>query len=614
MPNDTTVGGCRLRSVTDGMMDVIINGVMECPICSVSLALFAWFVLPPLLGVLFPPAVPHIEVPLEEFEAKDVIDVEPSAEMQLRDAARPGKLQCYDPATMQRLGEVEAMDAATVTAAVERARAAQVEWAKTSYKERKRVLLTLQDYITRHQDDIVRVACRDSGKTKVDALFGEVLTTCEKIRWVVSHGERVLAPEYRSTGPLMVHKSARVEYHPMGVLGIIVPWNYPFHNLMNHLASGLFAGNAVVCKVSEYASWSALYYTRMVAEALRVCGHNPELVQTVTGFGEAGAALIDAHVDKIIFTGSPAIGKLVMERASHHLIPCVLELGGKDPMILCDDADMSQIVDIALRGVYQNCGQNCIGVERVYAHAAMHDEFVDRAVAIVRKLRQGPPLTEDVDVGAMTMPQACDEIQALVDDAVAKGATVHCGGRRNPDLHGQFYLPTVLSGCTHDMNITNTEVFGPVMTILKWETEEDLLAQVHSIPYGLGSSVFSADYKRAERIGQRIRAGMTNLNDFGVNYLVQSLPFGGVSVSGYDRFAGDEGLRGCCLQKSVVTDRVPGIKTYIPAPLQYPTAVLAPLFCTGLINMTYHRSIWEKVKAIFALIKASTSKPATKTS
>ncbi|CAN0037093.1 unnamed protein product, partial [Phaeothamnion confervicola] len=285
--------------------------------------------------------------------ADDGLDGPSHPDMALRDPKRPGFVQCYDPSTLQRLGEMEAMTPERVEAVVALASKAQVSWARTTFAERRRVLTAVQNYILKHQEDICRVASRDSGKPKLDALLGEIITTCEKIRTVCAEGEGWLRPERRPTGPLMVHKSAYVEYRPLGVIGVIAPWNYPFHNVYNHIVSGIFAGNGVVSKVSEYTCWSSRYFGAIIREALKACGHDPELCQIVTGFGEAGAALVaSAGVSKIIFTGSPEVGKLVAAGAAPHLKPVVLELGGKDPFVLCDDVRVREVMPMVMRGVY----------------------------------------------------------------------------------------------------------------------------------------------------------------------------------------------------------------------------------------------------------------------
>ena len=382
--------------------------------------------------------------------------------------------------------------------------------------------------------------------------------------------------------------------------------------MLNHIISGIFAGNAVVGKVSEHTSWSADYFGRIVQKALEVHGHDPNLVQTVTGFGEAGAALVaDPLVDKIIFTGSPQVGRMVMAGAAPHLKPVILELGGKDPMVFCDDVKIGAVIPWAMRGSFQNCGQNCCGVERIFVYESIHDEFIDKIRSKVEALRQGVPLETcgsdaDVDCGSMVMDRQIDIIQALVDDAVKKGATVHCGGKRNTTLNGQFYQPTLISGITSDMRISQEEVFGPIMCVIKVpnDNDDECVRLVNNCDFGLGSSVYSGNQKRGEKIGQRIRSGMFTVNDFGVNYLIQSLPFGGVKESGFGRFAGPEGLQACCLERSMVVDCIPGVQTSIPPPLQYPINKSKGLpFGSSLIQLFYNESLIGKVKGIMGLIR-----------
>mmetsp|Transcript_25181 Transcript_25181/g.54399 ORF Transcript_25181/g.54399 Transcript_25181/m.54399 type:complete len:597 (+) Transcript_25181:63-1853(+) len=556
------------------------------------------------------PVLPNIDIPLEKYEAEDCIDAPVKEKMDLVLTDRPGKLQCYDPATMQHLGEVELMNRERVNQIVASARVAQKDWAKSSFGERRAVLRAINDYYLNHVDDICRVAVRDTGKTKLGAVLGEITPTCEKIRWVLNSGEDLLRTETRGgQGMMTVHKSAFVEYEPLGVLGVLAPFNYVGHNLLNHIISGLFTGNAVVCKVSEYTSWSADFLVRPVHAALKAAGYSPDLVQVVTGMAEAGSALVESGVDKVIFTGSDRVGKLVMKAASEKLTPVVLELGGKDPFIVCEDVDLEWLLPTALRGVFQNAGQNCIGVERIFIHESIHDKFVEMAKAKVLQMRQGVPLKaasigETVDIGAMTMPGSLEHIQSLVDDAVARGAKLVCGGKINESLKpGLFFEPTIITGVTSEMRIAQEEVFGPVMAIRAWSNEEDLLDEVNDCPYALGSSVFSADVSRAKRIAKGVRAGMVNINDFGINYLCQSLPFGGRACSGFNKFAGPEGLRACCNVKAVTADRIPGVKTTLPEPFIYPTANTSHETAAHLVGMAYDPSWTNKVMSTISLVK-----------
>lgn len=386
---------------------------------------------------------------------------------------------------------------------------------------------------------------------------------------------------------------------------------------MNHIVSGIFAGNAVIGKVSEYTSWSAVYYyDHIIKQALIVNGHNPDLVATITGFGPSGVALCSLPlVDHITFTGSPSIGKKVMETASHYLKPVILELGGKDPMILMDDiTNLDSVIPWVLRGCYQNCGQNCVGTERVLVYEAIYNNFITKIVPRVKELRQGIPVImtnqpNDVDCGSMVTMAQIYLIQELIDDAVQNGAKVLCGGqkKKDDDVSGQFYPPTVIVDVTPSMRIYQEEVFGPVMTIIKVPNNNDDIAiqMINQSKFGLSSSVYCQDQQRGLRLGRSIKSGMCCINDFGSNYLIQTLPFGGINESGFGRFSGIEGLRALCVQRSILTDRFPTlIKTSIPKPIDYPVNPQKGIpFIESLIQLFYSESIIDKCKGIIGLIK-----------
>lgn len=534
----------------------------------------------------------------------------PASPPPLVDAADPGVLHCYNPATLEHLGTVPNLAAEQVSALALRSKVAQEAWRTTTFAQRRRVLRTLQRYVVAHVDELCQLCARDSGKTPVDALLGEILTTCEKARTLLHRGEAWLEPSRREVNPMMLHKRATVEYVPLGVLGIIAPWNYPFHNLLNHVLSGIFSGNGVVTKCSEHTSWSSVHFHRICRAALEANGHDPELVQLCTGTAAAGQALVACpHVDKVFFTGSPGVGRSVMAGAAPHLKPVVLELGGKDAMVFCEDVRLQDVLPWALRGCFQNCGQNCCGVERLFVYESRVEEFLAAIAPKVRDLRQGCPLSDNfVDCGAMVMDAQCALVQELVDDAVAKGAKLHCGGRRNNDNGGQFYAPTLLSHVTRDMRIWREEVFGPVMCVVTVPGDDDdaCVAMVNDCRFGLGSSVYAASGARARALGARFRTGMFTANDFGVNYLIQSLPFGGVGESGFGRFAGPEGLRSCCLERAIVVDRIPGVRTSIPGPIGYPMDTRQGMgFGKGLIRLFYGHGVRDKVRGIVDLIRNS---------
>eukprot|EP00744_Colponema_vietnamica_P005000 GILI01007384.1.p1 GENE.GILI01007384.1~~GILI01007384.1.p1 ORF type:complete len:595 (+),score=95.85 GILI01007384.1:32-1786(+) len=508
----------------------------------------------------------------------------PAAEPLTPHSAGAGMIQCYDKGTNVPLGVVKAFNRDDVKAVVERARIAQVQWSKTSYSTRRKLLLSLLEYVIQNQRLICETASIECGKTMMDGTLGEILTTLEKLRWTASRGEGVLAEEVRDVGLMTIHKRAAVNYVPYGVIGAIVSWNYPFHNIYGPMISALFAGNAFIGKTSEYSSYYASYYEKIVRAGLKHLGQPEELVTFVTGFAEAGEAVVD-FTDKVTFIGSPGVGKLVMKRASETLTPVLLELGGKDPAIILEDADLDQVIPIILRGTFQNCGQNCVGLERILLHESIHDKVVQTLVDKVKPLTQGASSQSTKDLGAMTMGAASiKKIQKLVDDSVAAGAKVLVGGKATSDY---FFPPTIISNVDETTPIANEEVFGPILVVMKFKSDDDAVRIVNDCPYGLGSSVFSKNVARAQAISDRLKTGMCNINDFGINYLCQSLPFGGVKISGFDRFAGVEGLRGNCVVRASTSDRIPFVKTLIPAPLQYPIKDEAFPFMENLSKVIY---------------------------
>lgn len=516
-------------------------------------------------------------------------------------AAQPRTIVCRNPASGALLGEVPALDAAQIQQSLQRAKAAQVAWAKTSFAQRKKVLRCLLDAILDRSDEICRMISAEAGKTLQNAMMGEIFPVCEKLRYTINNGARDLAPEKVSSG-LLAHKKATIEFHPLGVMGVISPWNFPFQNILGPTIPALFAGNAVLIKVSEWSSYSAPYIQGMFDEVLRSCGHSPDLVQILTGYGDAGAALVRCGVDKIVFTGSVPNGRRVLEGSVQNLTPTILELGGKDALIVCDDADLEQAVAGALAGVFISSGQMCLAAERIYVMDGIYDRFVEAVTAQVKALRQGDPLGgngADIDVGAMTMPGQLDIVQRLVDDAVQKGARVLVGGKRDPQATGQFFPPTVLVDVTHQMDITQQETFGPVMVIMRASSDADVIQKANDTEFGLGSTVFSKDHKRAARIAQQLVAGSTCINDYGLCYMANALPFGGVKESGFGRLNGREGLRACCNIKSVVSDRFP---LHMPSKI-YPVKPGDYEMVQAAVNLLYRPLTWQGLKTRAAALR-----------
>ncbi|KAI4303181.1 hypothetical protein MLD38_038843 [Melastoma candidum] len=541
------------------------------------------------LLMLIPPNVPSLDV-----DASDVMDdgnqtqensfiyIPPRGRTQQGDR----KVQCYEPAAMKYLGFFPALTTEEVKERVSQARKAQKIWAKSSFKQRRQFLRILLKYIIEHQQLICEISSRDTGKTMVDASLGEIMKTCEKITWLLAEGERWLKPEYRSSGRSMFHKRSKVEFHPLGVI--------------------VFSGNGVVIKVSEHASWSGCFYFRIIQAALAAVGAPENLVDVITGFAETGEALVNA-ADKIMFVGSPGVGKMIMRNASETLIPVTLELGGKDAFIVCEDADVSQVAQIAVRAALQSSGQNCAGAERFYVHKDVYSDFVNQVAKIVKSVTVGPPLSGKYDMGAICMQEHSEKLQSLVNDALDKGADIRARGsfgNLGEDAVDQFFPPTVVVNVNHSMKLMQEEAFGPIMPIMKFTTDEEVIKLANDSKYGLGCAVFSGSQKHAKEIASQIHCGITAINDFASTYMCQSLPFGGVKHSGFGRFAGIEGLRACCLVKSVVEDLWwPFIRTKIPKSIQYPIAENGFEFQESLVEALYGLNIWDRLRALVNVLK-----------
>ncbi|KAF3186543.1 Meiotic Sister-Chromatid recombination aldehyde dehydrogenase [Orbilia oligospora] len=524
-----------------------------------------------------------------------------------------GHIQCYSPATGRLLEVQEPASAHDIDTAIEKAAEAQKEWARTTFKQRRKVLRTLMRWILKNQDIIARAACLDSGKTKVDASLGEILVTVEKLNWLLKSGEAALKPETRGVPFLMMYKRAEVRYEPLGVVAACVSWNYPFHNLLGPIVSSIFAGNGIIVKGSEATAWSNSFFVDIVKRALSACGHNPDLVAGVNCWPEV-ADHLTSHpgISHITFIGSRPVAKLVAKSASKTLPALCIELGGKDASIILDDVkDLHKLSSVLIRGVFQSMGQNCIGIERIIALPKIYDRLVDTLEPRIKALRVGSILDnpKDTDVGAVISGLGFDRLERMINDAVKQGARLLAGGQRlvHPKYpQGHYFSPTLLVDVTMDMEIAREEVFGPVCLIMKAQNVTHAIQIANSTEYGLGGSVFGSNKMELARVANEMRCGMVAVNDFAVFYLAQ-MPFGGVGGSGYGRFMGAEGLRSVCNLKSVCTDRFPGISTSIPPRVDYPIRDTnkAWEFCKGLVEFSVGTTMDSKIAGLLRLISNS---------
>lgn len=465
-------------------------------------------------------------------------------------ATAAATITSINPATGEPLGEVPVMSADEVRAAVDAARAAQREWAKLPVESRCRRVARFADVLMAHADEVIDLLVREGGKTRIEALGMELVVVADLVRYFAKHAPDMLAPEPVPLH-LMKHRASYLHFVPRGVVGVIAPWNFPFSIPIGETMMALIAGNAVVLKPSEVTPLIALLAKQLYLAAELP----PDLFQIVTGRGPTGAALIDSGIDQCLFTGSVATGRKVAAACGERLIPCTLELGGKAPAIVCGDADLERTAQAIVWGGFANAGQVCASVERVYAVDSIHDALVARVVRHARELRQGDASSQDVDIGAMTWDQQVENVERLVNAAVAAGAKLECGGKRGPGP-GLFYEPTVLTGCRQDMDIMRKEIFGPAIPIMRVQSEDEAVRLANDSHLGLLAYVFTRDRERGKRIAERIEAGTVMINDVLNTYACPETPWGGVKESGIGRTHSILGLRELCEVRHVNHDRV----------------------------------------------------------
>ncbi|KAI0322987.1 meiotic sister-chromatid recombination aldehyde dehydrogenase [Amylostereum chailletii] len=527
----------------------------------------------------------------------------------------------YDPATGLHLGTFVADTAEEIKIKIDKAAKAQRKWRNSSFADRRRLVRSLKKWLVENQEVCARVACRDTGKTLVDAALGEIISTCAKMDWLLNHGERYLRPETRSSPTMLTYKKAQVWYEPLGVVAAIVSWNYPLHNAWSPVLAALFAGNGVVLKCSEHVIWSTTWFIDVIKQCLRACDFDPEIVQLAYCYpAEAEALTRSDQIKHITFIGSDTVGRSVAVAATQHLTPVTLELGGKDPAIVLPGTDIDKWASTWMRGIFQNAGQNCIGIERLIVHSSQYEEVYNIIVDRARGLRVGTALAADgvgtgVDMGSMITSgldgARFQQLEDYINNARSSGARVDVGGARlrHPYLdNGSFFTPTVVGDVTNDMRIAQNELFAPVAVLMPYDTIDDAIEIANGTKYALGASIFGESKYQCLDVAKRLECGMVAINDFAVFYVSQDLPFGGVKGSGYGRFGGPEGLRGLTNPKAVIVDRWPWLfQTSIPRPLDYPirSPPQAWQFVSGLIGFLYADSWRGSLQGLQRLLNAN---------
>jgi acyl-CoA reductase-like NAD-dependent aldehyde dehydrogenase len=465
------------------------------------------------------------------------------------------RLPSVNPATGAVSAHIDCTPVDSVSEQVKRGREAQREWAAVPIKERSAQIRELRYVLLKRRSELAETVVLESGKPRVEALFADVFVAVDTAEYYAHNTESLLRSEsvpHHSTAAKA--KSGYLVYEPVGVLGIISSWNYPLAIPFSQIIPAVAAGNAVVCKTSEFTPQCGALIEKLFLEA----GFPRNLVTIIQGGAEIGQALIDAKPDKILFTGSVATGRRVAEACAKHLIPSVLELGGKDAMLVLSDANLDVASSAAVWGSYTNCGQVCLSVERIFVEQGVASEFARLCVEKTKKLRLGPGSDPQTDVGPLIRSQHVQRMSDLLEDGVRRGSTILFGGKARPDLGPNFFEPTVVTNVDSSMRLLQEETFGPILAIQSVRDADEAVAHANDSPFALAASVWTNDAKRGQQIAKQLRAGAVMVNDAISYFAIAEAPHGGCGVSGWGRTHGKAGLLEMVQPKYIDIDRMPG--------------------------------------------------------
>jgi succinate-semialdehyde dehydrogenase/glutarate-semialdehyde dehydrogenase len=458
-------------------------------------------------------------------------------------------LESFSPAGGARIGSVPVLAPEAVQGVVDEVAEVQPFWAQLPLSDRARYMRRTAQVIIDHLDELTALLSREQGKPRNEAYTMELVPTIDALHWIADNGPKILADErIRYSQPYFLGKRSWFTYDPLGVVGVIAPWNYPWSIPFGEVAIALMCGNGVVLKPASLTPLIG----QQIQTVFERAGLPDGIVRAVHGGGAVGNALVESSVAKVFFTGSVEVGRKVGAACAERVKGAVLELGGKDPMLVLADANLDHAVAGCLWGGFANAGQTCSGIERVYVVRKVAEQFTRALVDGASRLRVGDPLSWDVEVGPMVSDEQFEIVRELVDDAVANGATLECGGPVEVDgVSGRFFAPAVLTGVTHDMRIMREEIFGPVVPVVTVADEEEAIALANDSEFGLGASIWTADRDKGRRIARRIEAGSVWINDHMYSHGAMQCSWGGVKHSGVGRSHSRFGFHECVNVKHV---------------------------------------------------------------
>ena len=505
---------------------------------------------------------------------------------------------CYNPATNLEIGRSRLTEVSELKDIVKNASEAQKEWAKLSIVKRIKIVKKIREYLVNNTDKLAETISRDNGKTLIEAIATEVVPAAMAVSYYCNNAKRFLTPKKTGFGNvILIYKRGKIIRVPFGVVGIISPWNYPFAIPFSEVVMALLAGNAVILKTASETQMVGLE----LKNAIEYAGIPKNLFHFVNLPGKiAGDALLESGINKLFFTGSVSVGKYLMKKASETLTPICLELGGNDAMIVCEDADPYRSAMGALWAGFQNAGQSCGGVERIYVHEKIYDRFMEILKTKIDNLNINIGDDYNSQMGCMTTTKQIATVDLHIKDALEKGAEIFAQSKL-PDNLGKNFIPaTVLTNVNHEMIVMKDETFGPVVGVMKYNRIEDAIKLANDSYLGLTGSVWSKNQKKAEKIAMQIKAGVVTINDHLMSHGLAETPWGGFKESGIGRTHGKLGFDEMTQPMVIVKDLLSFAKKQI---WWHPYSKKTYLGMKGLLNLLYNKNILSKIKSAFPLLK-----------